>query len=73
MSPPRITLVRPMDWRVGCRYQDTVVFSADLHEAVSANPFLEFTLRAAESGRLEFTWHEDGGAIYSLSHELTVL
>ena len=59
--------------RFVCRYLDTVVFSADLHEAVSANPFLEFTLRATESGRLEFTWHEDGGAVYSLSHELTVL
>jgi sulfur-oxidizing protein SoxZ len=55
-----------------CRYNDVVVFSADLHEAVSANPFLEFTLRATESGRLDFTWEEDGGGVYSLSHQLTV-
>ena len=55
-----------------CRYNDTQVFSADLHEAVSANPFVEFSLIATESGRLEFIWEEDGGRVYALSHELTV-
>jgi sulfur-oxidizing protein SoxZ len=55
-----------------CRYNEAVVFSADLHEAVSANPFLEFSLCASESGRLEFIWQEDGGGEYALSHELTV-
>jgi sulfur-oxidizing protein SoxZ len=48
------------------------VFRADLHEAVSANPFLEFYLRATESGRLEFIWEEDGGAVYSLYHDMAV-
>ncbi|GEC33696.1 sulfur oxidation protein [Sinorhizobium fredii USDA 205] len=55
-----------------CRYGSVEVFRADLHEAVAANPFLEFYLRATESGRLEFIWQEDGGAIYSLSHEIVV-
>jgi sulfur-oxidizing protein SoxZ len=55
-----------------CRYAGTVVFSVDLHEAVSANPFIEFFLMATESGRLEFIWEEDGGAVYSLSHDLVV-
>jgi sulfur-oxidizing protein SoxZ len=55
-----------------CRYNDAMVFSADLHEAISANPFIEFTLRATESGRLEFIWEEDGGGVYALSHQLTV-
>ena len=58
--------------RFSCRYNDVVVFGVDLHEAVAANPYIEFYLRAAESGRLEFTWEEDGGRIYSLRHELTV-
>jgi sulfur-oxidizing protein SoxZ len=48
------------------------VFSVDLHEAISANPFIEFFLMATESGRLEFIWEEDGGAEYSLSHDLVV-
>ena len=48
------------------------VFSVDLHEAMSANPFIEFYLRATESGRLEFIWEEDGGAVYRLDHQLAV-
>lgn len=55
-----------------CRYNAAEVFGVDLHEAVAANPYFEFYLRATESGLLEFTWEEDGGAVYSLSHQLTV-
>ncbi|MEH2519543.1 sulfur-oxidizing protein SoxZ [Bradyrhizobium sp. AZCC 1610] len=55
-----------------CRHNGVVVFSVDLHEAMAANPFIEFYLRATESGRLEFVWEEDGGGIYVLEHQLTV-
>ena len=55
-----------------CRYNDEVVFSVELHEAVAANPYLEFYLRATQSGRLEFVWEEDGGGVYTLSHDITV-
>jgi sulfur-oxidizing protein SoxZ len=55
-----------------CRYNDVVVFDADLYEAVAANPYIEFYLRATESGRLEFIWEEDGGHIHSLTHQLMV-
>ena len=55
-----------------CRYNDEVVFSVELHEAVAANPYLEFYLRATRSGRIEFVWEEDGGGLYTLSHDITV-
>lgn len=55
-----------------CRYNGIDVFVADLHEAISANPYLEFYLRATESGQLEFVWQEDGGGVYSLAHQLVV-
>ena len=58
--------------RFACRYNDIVVFGVDLHEAMSANPYIEFYLRATESGRLEFIWEEDGGQTYALTHQLTV-
>ena len=58
--------------RFVCRYGGAEVFSVDLHEAISANPFIEFYLRATESGRLEFIWEEDNGGVYRLEHELTV-
>jgi sulfur-oxidizing protein SoxZ len=55
-----------------CRYNDVAVFAVDLHEAIAANPYFEFCLRAIESGRLEFIWEEDGGGVYSLAHQLIV-
>jgi sulfur-oxidizing protein SoxZ len=58
--------------KFACRCNDVVVFSVDLHEAIAANPYIEFYLRATESGRLEFIWEEDGGYSYALTHQLTV-
>jgi sulfur-oxidizing protein SoxZ len=55
-----------------CRYNGIMVFSVDLHEAVSSSPYFEFYLRATESGRLEFIWEEDGGGVYALAHHLMV-
>ena len=66
------TIPRAIINTFSCRYNDEVVFSVDLHEAVAANPYLEFYLRATQSGRLEFVWEEDGGAVYTLSHQITV-
>jgi len=59
--------------RFVCRHNGAVVFSVDLHEAMAANPFIEFYLHATESGRLEFVWEEDGGSIYILEHHLTIV
>lgn len=58
--------------RFTCRYNGSEAFRVDLHEAVAANPFFEFSLRATQSGRLEFVWEEDGGGVYSLTHDLSV-
>jgi len=58
--------------RFVCRYNGVEAFIVDLHEAVAANPYFEFYLRAVETGRLEFDWQEDGGKVYSLAHELIV-
>ncbi len=58
--------------RITCRYNGMIVFSADLREAVAANPYLAFNVRANKSGRLEFDWEEDGGAVFTLETQLTV-
>lgn len=55
-----------------CRYNGQTVFSVDLHEAIAANPYMEFHARADESGILEFSWEEDGGAVYTTQQTLTV-
>jgi sulfur-oxidizing protein SoxZ len=55
--------VQPRDIirRFTCHYNNRLVFEAALHPAIAANPFLSFTIRAAESGILAFTWEGDNG------------
>jgi sulfur-oxidizing protein SoxZ len=55
-----------------CSFNGEEVFSADLQPAISANPYLSFSMRCSESGTLEFTWVDDDGSVYSDSKELTV-
>jgi sulfur-oxidizing protein SoxZ len=55
-----------------CRYNGEIVFKTELHEAVAANPYIEFYVRARDSGTLEYIWEEDGGAIFTLQSTLTV-
>ncbi len=43
-----------------------------LHEAVAANPYIEFHVRARDSGTLDYIWEEDGGAVFTLQSSLTV-
>jgi sulfur-oxidizing protein SoxZ len=44
-----------------CTYNDEVVFRADLHPAIAANPFIAFTTVATASGTIAFEWIDDGG------------
>lgn len=56
-----------------CRCAGVTLFSAEFHEAVAANPYVEFFIEATESGMLDFTWTEDGGASVRLEQYLTVV
>jgi sulfur-oxidizing protein SoxZ len=47
--------------RFTCRYAGEVVFSAELHPAIAANPYVAFPLLVADSGTLEFEWQGDNG------------
>lgn len=55
-----------------CRYNGEVVFSADLHPAISANPYIAFYTTATESGTLEFSWEGDKGFAQSEKMAITV-
>jgi len=44
-----------------CTYNGEVVFSAQLHPAITANPFISFTTIATESGTLVFSWSDNKG------------
>jgi sulfur-oxidizing protein SoxZ len=54
-------LPRDIVQRFTCRYNGQVVFAAELHPAISANPYVAFHTVANESGTLEFEWSGDKG------------
>ena len=55
-----------------CVYNGVEVFRAELHPSVSANPFIQFSTVATESGTLEFKWSGDNGFSASQTARITV-
>lgn len=53
-----------------CLYNGVEVFRAELHPSVSANPYLQFSTVATESGTLEFRWSGDNG--FSAVHTTSI-
>jgi sulfur-oxidizing protein SoxZ len=47
-----------------------VVFRAELHPSIAANPYLAFFVRAPRSGRLWLTWEGDHGFTHSQAVEI---
>lgn len=58
--------------RFTCRLDAQVVFSAELHPAIAANPLIAFPLRAQASGTLEFLWEGDEGFVHRQTATLRV-
>jgi sulfur-oxidizing protein SoxZ len=65
-------LPRELVRRVECRFNGELVFAADLQPAVSANPYLAFTMRATSSGTIRVTWLGDNGFNHDQSVALSV-
>jgi len=55
-----------------CLYNGVEVFRADLHPAIAANPLIEFTTIATESGKLDFHWAGDNGFSADDSAPITI-
>lgn len=55
-----------------CSYNGVEVFRADFHPAIAANPLVEFSTIATESGKLEFRWSGDNGFTAEASAAITV-
>lgn len=55
-----------------CNYNGVEVFRAELHPSISANPYLQFTTVATESGTLEFKWMGDNGYTAGETARITV-
>lgn len=65
-------LPRDLIRRFTCRYDGELVFSAELHAAISANPYIAFHTVATQSGVLSFTWEGDNGFAQTESRSLVV-
>ncbi len=55
-----------------CSYNGKPVFKMTLEPAISANPFIAFSIVADQSGTLDFTWVDDNGAVYKDQAKITV-
>jgi sulfur-oxidizing protein SoxZ len=55
-----------------CKYNGAEIFRADLHPAISANPFFTFFTVATESGTISFEWSGDNGFAVSETATITV-
>jgi sulfur-oxidizing protein SoxZ len=53
-------------------FNDKLVFEADWHPAISANPYQSFFYKANETGEFTFTWKDDDGSDYVSKNKLTV-
>ncbi len=65
-------LQRDLVRRVECRFDGELVFAADLHAAISANPYLAFFLRVPSSGTLTVAWWGDRGLAHRESARIAV-
>lgn len=53
--------------RVECRLDGELVFAADLHAAIAANPYIAFPLVVQGEGTLVVSWSGDRGFAHSVS------
>jgi sulfur-oxidizing protein SoxZ len=72
-GPDGAVLPRDIIRRLTCTYDGEVVFSAEFHPAVAANPFVAFTTVATVTGPLTFTWEGDNGFSQTATATLTVV
>jgi sulfur-oxidizing protein SoxZ len=55
-----------------CLYNGVEVFRAELHPAISANPYLSFCTVATDSGTITFKWTGDNDFAATESVDITV-
>ena len=58
--------------RFECLFGDEQVFACEMFSAMSANPYLSFTMVAEASGELTFRWRDDAGAVSQEKRRLEV-
>ncbi len=65
-------LPRDIVRRFTCSYNGERVVEVELFPAVAANPYLEFSALASDSGTLTFVWEGDNGFVHREQRAITV-
>jgi sulfur-oxidizing protein SoxZ len=55
-----------------CTVNDNEVFSADFEPAIAMDPYIQFSFKALESGRVVLTWVDDDGSKIVCEDKITV-
>ena len=58
--------------RFECRFGTELVFAADLHPAIAANPYLSFFVTVHDGGDFSFAWSGDQGFAHHESVSLSL-
>ena len=66
------TIPRKIINKFTAKMNGETVFSMDIAPSVSANPFIQFNMRAEKTGELLMEWTDDDGSVYSAKKTITV-
>ena len=66
------TIPRQIINKFTCEFNGQTVFSSTIEPAISANPYLEFTVKVNEAGTFKFTWVDDDGSVYTDEKEIAL-
>ena len=69
-GPDKEPLPRDLIRRVHARFDGELVFAAELHAAIAANPYLSFDMRLPRSGVLSVVWTGDRGLSHTESQRI---
>jgi sulfur-oxidizing protein SoxZ len=65
-------LPRDIVRRFACSYNGERVVEVELFPAIAANPYLEFSALALDSGTLAFEWEGDSGFVHRETRAISV-
>lgn len=53
-------------------FNGAAVFTAVLEPSISANPYIEFSMKIDAAGDLAMSWHDDDGSVYESSASIAI-
>lgn len=66
------TIPRDIINRFEAKFNGEIVFSVDIDPAVSANPYLEFSVKVEEAGTFTLSWTDDAGEVIEYSQDVAL-